>query len=338
MKKTMANLVDRYLHSVWIILPGEQREDILAELREDIKSQLDEREEELGRPLSEDEIAAVLKKRGHPSLVASRYLPQKFLIGPAIYPVYLFVLKLVLLWVIIPGFALTAPILYATAGNSAMMAVLTRLPIALFSAFGVITLIFVASERSWIACIRKAWTDWDPRTLPPLPALPLQDRLPRSTAIGEIIAGVFWTAVWLYLAGRGFTLDILNTHCVFPSAWRAVFWPELALLVAGIVIASVLTFQPGLLRAYSITRIVIDCGGILIAVVLFIPGAVLTMTAPQLSAESLVHAQYGVALGLRIAWVAISALLFVDMLIQIARLRRSRAKPPAWQMNSALSR
>ncbi len=338
MKQTMADLVDRYLHSVRITLPGEQREDILAELRQDIDSQLEEREQELGWTLSEDDIAAILKKRGHPSFVASRYVPQRYLIGPAMYPIYVFVLKLVLLWVIIPGFALTAPIVYATSGNSAMLAVLTKLPTALFSAFGIITLIFVACERSWVAGIHAAWADWDPRKLPPVPVFPPPDRLPRSAAVGELISGVFWAGVWIYVASHGFSVNFSGVHCSFPRIWREVFWPELGLLLAWTVLAGIVVFKPEHVRLYAIARIVIDCGCTIVTAVLFFAGgAAVAISGPQLPAEALARAQYGVALGLRITWISVIVLFLIDMLVQIARLRRSRSKP-AWEMNSALGR
>lgn len=334
----MKSLVDRYLHAVSIVLPGEQREDILAELHEDISSQLEERQEELGRDLNDDEIAAVLKKRGHPTLVASRYLPQQYLIGP-LYPAYVFVLKLVLLWGIIPWFVLTAPIIYATSGNSAaaMFKVLTKLPVALFTAFGVITLIFAVCEKAWVGSMLAAWSNWDPRKLPDVPAYPPRDRVLRSTSVGELISGVFWTGLWLYMAVHGFSVDILGVHCSLPGIWREVFWPELVLLGAGIALGVILLTKPELVRAYAITRISIDCGAILVAAVLFFPGAAVAISGPQLSAEAVAHAQYGVALGLRIAWISLTVLFLVDMLVQIARLRRSRSTP-AWGMKSALSR
>jgi hypothetical protein len=333
----MADLVGRYLHAVRTLLPSEQREDILAELREDIRSQLEEREGELGRPLSEGEISEILKKRGHPSMVASRYLPARYLIGPALYPLYLFVLRLVLLWVIIPGFALAAPIIYATSGDSAaaMLDVLTKLPSALFSAFGAITLVFVAIERSWIPGMRPAWSDWDPRTLPHVPTLPPSDRVPRSASIGELISGIFWTGVWLYLAGNGFSVDFANVHCSLPAVWRGLFWPQLILLLAGIALAGIVAFKPERARVYSTVRIVIDCGGLIIATMLLRAGTAVTAAAPQFSTEKLAQVQNGIRLGLRVSLISIAALLLVDMLLQITRLRPGRSKP-AWEMKSAL--
>jgi hypothetical protein len=49
--KTM-DLLDRYLAAVAALLPKTQREDIVAELRDTLLNQMEEKEAELGRPLT----------------------------------------------------------------------------------------------------------------------------------------------------------------------------------------------------------------------------------------------------------------------------------------------
>src|SRR6476659_3808761 len=95
-------LVDRYLHAVEFWLPKEQQKDILAELGDDIRSQIEEKEHEAGRKLTDPEIEALLKQRGSPFRVASRYLPQRYLIGPAFFPLYTLVLRAILLFYLLP--------------------------------------------------------------------------------------------------------------------------------------------------------------------------------------------------------------------------------------------
>src|ERR1700752_1570407 len=86
-------LLDRYLKAVKFWLPSDQKQDIIAELSEDLRSQIDEKESELGRALNNAEIEAILKKSGDPMLVAQRYLPQRYLIGPALFPIYWLILR-----------------------------------------------------------------------------------------------------------------------------------------------------------------------------------------------------------------------------------------------------
>ena len=70
-------LLDRYLQAVKFWLPKSQRENMIAELSEDIRSQIEAKEAELGRKLDEGELEVVLKRLGHPLLVAERYFPPR---------------------------------------------------------------------------------------------------------------------------------------------------------------------------------------------------------------------------------------------------------------------
>jgi len=63
-------IVDRYLQAVKAWLTADQRDDILAELSEDLRSEVEEREAALGRPLGERETQALLEQRGHPLWLA----------------------------------------------------------------------------------------------------------------------------------------------------------------------------------------------------------------------------------------------------------------------------
>jgi hypothetical protein len=88
------DLVNEYLRAVAALLPKAQREDIIAELRDTILTRIEEREGDLGRPLTDDEVEAVLREIGHPVVVAARYRegPQH-VVGPTLYPYWLFAVK-----------------------------------------------------------------------------------------------------------------------------------------------------------------------------------------------------------------------------------------------------
>ena len=77
------DIIERYLEAVAAQLPTEDREDIVAELRDLILSRVEAREEELGRTLSDEEKEAILHEIGHPLIVAARYRKgPDSLIGP----------------------------------------------------------------------------------------------------------------------------------------------------------------------------------------------------------------------------------------------------------------
>src|SRR5215470_17047319 len=88
-------LLERYLKSLSKLLPVDQREDILRELSEDIRSEIEDKQSELGRNLTDAEHLELLKRRGTPLQVAAGYSQNKGtlafgpqLIGPVLFPFY----------------------------------------------------------------------------------------------------------------------------------------------------------------------------------------------------------------------------------------------------------
>src|SRR6266850_1559460 len=105
-------LLERYLQAVRTYLPMSQQEDILKELRENLRGQIEDRESALGRALNEDELAEILKKHGHPLLVATRYRQSRQLIGATLFPFYWLVMKIILAIVGV-GYAVSVLVLIA---------------------------------------------------------------------------------------------------------------------------------------------------------------------------------------------------------------------------------
>src|SRR4051812_26455396 len=100
-------LFNRYIESVKSYLPERQRDDIVRELAEELRSQVADKEAELGRTLNEIEVAVILKNFGHPMVVAGRYLPRQHLIGPAVFPFYWYTLRQAL-WITVLVYSVIA--------------------------------------------------------------------------------------------------------------------------------------------------------------------------------------------------------------------------------------
>src|SRR5215471_8678811 len=84
--------LERYLRNVATGLPETQCEDIVRELREDIQSEMEDKERKLGRALSDAEQMTVLKARGNPFVLAAHYRQDdrsvafgRRLIGPVLF-------------------------------------------------------------------------------------------------------------------------------------------------------------------------------------------------------------------------------------------------------------
>src|SRR5271170_3532869 len=248
MTKPSTDLIDRYLQAVGFWLPRDQKQDILAELSEDLHSQLEDREEEHGRALTESEVADLLKKRGRPIFVAGQFLPQQNLIGPALYPIYVFVLKIVALCYLIPWLAVWLGILifnrvqWATHLSGEWHSLGTLWTI-IFTQFGIITVVFAVIDR--VSVKSPCISDWDPRKLPKVKIETSTKR--RYNAVCGIVAGIFGL-LWLLAIPEYPFLIIGPAAYVVKAApvWQTVYWPLVALSVAGIFEHVVRLLRPDL--------------------------------------------------------------------------------------------
>jgi hypothetical protein len=204
-------LLERYLNAVRRHLPWLRQDDIVAELRANLEAQLEDKEAELGRPLTKAEAEAWLKQFGSPLQVAARYQRQQYLIGPALYPIYSYVLRLVLTWVtVIYVIANAVTIAASNQGGASILEAALRLPAMWLINAGIITLIFAAIERGGVRFPEKLdalgrmdgpmTASWPPLDLPPAGASGGDWAKPRSftRALLEVFAGGVFLA-WLLL-------------------------------------------------------------------------------------------------------------------------------------------
>jgi len=227
-------LLDRYLQAVRFWLPKAEQQDIIAELSSDLHSQIEDRETELGRPLHEAELEAILKKSGNPILVASSYRPPTQLIGPALFPIYQFVLKVVLLWILLPVFLfIVGPSIVLTSPHRAlaMLQTLGDWVRAEIFAAAIITIVFAVLERTQARL--KLVDKWDIRSLPPVPKQPQPpSRIQSVFELVFAIIGLFWLLLVPY-----FPFLILGPAAAFLKAspmWDTFYLPVVLLTLLGL--------------------------------------------------------------------------------------------------------
>ncbi len=146
-------ILDRYLKNVGTFLPSAQKEDILRELAENIQSQIEEKEGELGRPLTDAEHEAILKAVGHPLVVASRYRHDqrsvsfgREIIGPVLFPAY----QRVLAWNLSVAFGIILIVfgcLLVAGGGVTVQGAISVVFYQFLIQFSVITVIFGLVDR-----------------------------------------------------------------------------------------------------------------------------------------------------------------------------------------------
>ncbi len=236
-------LLERYLTAIKFWLPKAQRDDIAAELGANLHEELDDRAAAAGRPLTDEEIAGILKEHGSPALVASRYQHEnprvtfgRQIIGPLLFPFYWIALKATLALLLIPAIV---PALVWNANfnpNREIAHVFYRVAELALPALFVVTIIFALIDLALRRFhLLERWTsDWDPRALPTPSG---QKRLVRrsSSIAGIIVQSIF--IIW-WMGHSSLPIFVFNksgAHLQFASLWASLHLP--VLLIAFVCLA-----------------------------------------------------------------------------------------------------
>lgn len=237
-------ILDRYLQAVKFWLPSSQH-DIVVELRDDIRSEVEEREMSLGRSLDEGEWEAVLKQRGRPLLVAEKYLPQRSLIGPVLFPAYWFVSKIVIVCYLAPWIAVWMALLIwspqyrAEHLGPAVFRDLLGLWVNGWVAFTIPTIVFAVLER----VKRQDWlvNDWSPKRLPPVRDT---QRISRANSGFEFIFCLIFGVWWLRILWTLSVFDAGGVKVTLSPGWHKFFWAFLALGIVNTSLSAVNFARP----------------------------------------------------------------------------------------------
>lgn len=318
------DLLNRYLQAVKFWLPRAQQDDIIAELRDDIRSEVEERESELGRGLNDSELEAILKQRGRPLLVAEKYLPQRSLIGPALFPAYWFVLRLVLSWYLVPwALVLIGWVIFRANDRVHQVApsVLSTLWTSALGAFAVVTIVFAVLDRAK----NKNWLihDWSPRKLPPVRD---SERISRAGSAIELIMGVIFGTWWLKVVWNLTIFDNDSFKISLAPAWHAFFWAFLPWVVVSMALSGVNFVRPYWTRARHAVKATLSfAGAIILAYVMKIqPMAMVTYPSAGPEKQILLAINLGLSSTFAIA-VVINVVIGCIELWRMYRMNRKRS-------------
>lgn len=234
------DLLERYLQAVGQYLPASSKYDTLAELRANLLAQMDAMQEETGLPLTEDEIAGVLKQHGRPELVAARYLPHQSLIGPELFPSYLLTLRRVLPAVVLIYAVVHLIALVVDTGNPhlglGIVQAVVQFPPVLFAFWAWTTLAFAGFEYAvgrWGVSVPSV--SWDPARLPPLDAEPKQNK--RAARVADVVAHLL--GVLYVLAVPYYPYLILGPGAGYLNHSTVGLRPEWHLFYLGILLLAI---------------------------------------------------------------------------------------------------
>ncbi|KQW82349.1 HAAS signaling domain-containing protein [Brevundimonas sp. Root1279] len=302
------DLIDRYLTAVAAQLPVNEREDIVAELRDLILSRFEDRESELGRALTDDEKEAILREIGHPLVVAARYRKgPDSLVGPELFPYWLFGVKAGLLLMLAiqgvvllinlvsgpsEGGQLVAQAFHGFFGSALTLIGAATLTAAIFEHYGVrpkfltqwrvkdLGAFGLSDPAAWGASMSSsqgAKSAWAAPRAPKAPHWPGGEYLFSFLAVGVFV--LWWVGV-LRFPGL-LHIELRGEDAVVSGApiWAVLYGPILLYAIAQMAVDLASLARPYAVRMRAAAQIVIAGVGFWLAWTLFQAGHWLTLSA-----------------------------------------------------------
>ncbi len=230
-------LLDRYLQAIKTFLTGKNQDDILLELRESLLSQMEEKEQSLGRPLTNDETEAIIRESGPPFMVAARFGPHRSLIGPELFPFYWLALKVLLFVALVAQLIESSIRVFVNSDASSLLAIPRNL---LFEAVWITGVFAIVEYALSFANVKAKKIQWNPKSLPKLRRdTKVASRIESVAAIIFGLAGLVWLRTLpnsLVLAGQP---DI-----TFAPIWSMMCRFFVLLAIAAVVRGIVLLIRP----------------------------------------------------------------------------------------------
>ncbi len=323
-------LLERYLQAVREYLLRNRRDDIVKELGDNILSQMEDEAASLGRPLTQAERAAILKQHGHPLVAAARYrrLPLQQLIGPALFPLYWYMLQAVVFFV--AAFHVVLAVVLALSTGSVVQAMVTAWGsfwLWALAAVGGLTIAFGLVEYFGGGKIPFTET-FNPFELPEVK----KSSPSGGNSMTELVMGGLFLIAWPIFLHSATPAFARSSPVRLASAWWYFEVPMLLVVALGMAAAYVALFRPQYPRLRAALRLVSDLGGV-VTFYFFVlqgefvvanPGAAARLSDPVHLGNHVFTAgqvaNYAVALAPLIALIV----FFFDALLEAARLLRAR--------------
>ena len=309
------DLLERYLRAVGQYLPEATRQDTLLELRANLEEQMEAQAEERQRPLSEADVADVLRAHGRPHTVAARYLPQRWLIGPGLFPHYLLTLRKALPFVLLLYLLARALDLITKTERPPTMDTIVGAALGVFPTlllfWGSITLVYAALQfwHDRYGGATSANGTWDPTKLPPLRGGVGQYK-PRSRAgrVADLVVHCLWMAYVLIaprhpflLIGPG-TLYMFSLNARYAPALYQFYVALVVLLVVQLGV-KIVALVNGSSRWLQLMEFATQVAGVAVFGILAFAREYFVPVGGNASSDMLAGLNHALSLGFRIALV-----------------------------------
>ena len=335
-------LIDRYVREIGRKLPQKTRTDIEKEIRSAVEDMLDDRSKKESRAIDEDMTVAVLKEYGNPETVAASYLPERYLIGPQLFPIFWLVTQIVFavlttLTVIAMGFALFGD--YGSPAPAEFWGDFFKLLGQYFSgmmaAFGNIVLVFALIQRfatGWDFNDKDEEKDWNPRDLPDVEDVDQVSVAGTVTEIVFLVLGLIlfnfypqYIGIYGFSEKGSFFAPILSDAFFGYMPWINLLWGLQFALNVWLIQQRRWQFGSRLLS------IIVKAGGAALAYVMLVGPSIVGLTPEVLMTEMSFSADAAQSLALIIAQVVKFALIIsiiagaAEVVSTLVKMARGRA-------------
>ena len=314
------NLLERYLDALRWTLPKAKADDILAELRDVLTMRVEDREEALGRSLTDEEMSALLKDFGHPLVVASRYRPQQWLIGPDVFPFYKFVLRIVLAIVICVQVTIVAAryLFGGGMGEQILGPALGGAWMSVLTSVGIVTLVFAGLER--LDFPANHLRSWKPEQLPP----PNDGRQSVWESLFELTAGIFFLTWWVGFIHLPWTAGGYGFRIEPTPVIAQLYWPILGLIIAKLAHSLIAWLRPAWRLVRGTLAAASMIAGLGLLAMIYRAGHWATIVPTGMPANQAVDLDHAINLSLSIGIFAIGAVWLWQCVVWGWRLTRGR--------------
>lgn len=236
------DLIDRYTAEIARYLPPATRAQVTADIGGELRAQVRATEAHNGRAMTEEELAALIRMRGHPYVLAQPYRTGRYLlIGPSVLPQYWHTLRTTLTIAFLAIVVLAGVL---AAGGQSPAALASYVSVYLRLAFYLVIVVSIAFAVIDIVQGRLLLKkEWDPRALG-APAVESSTATGAGSLADVATSGVFlvwWLMIphypWVLLGPGARYFD-------FSDGWRAAYGPVTACFAVSLAVHVLAIVRP----------------------------------------------------------------------------------------------
>ncbi len=314
------DLVDRYVAAVRRHLPANKQDDIVNELTDDILSQINDKEGEIGRPLDIGEQEELLKHYGHPYVLAMRYRPQQYLIGPALFPFYFPAMKIAMAMAFAVQLIAAFSIGFSQQAPERILPHIMRFPgVALQVAFWV-TVTFAVAD--YFQTKLNIFDKWSPRTLPKVTRPASSPK--RVSLVIEVVANILFIAWWVAIPAYPFLmLGPAASFLTLSPSWARLFYVAMLPAIGSTILIVGALARPGWMWMARLRPLVVGVLGLVVVSVALNAG---DLVAPAQQTPELARLVQGINQVTTLVLVVIALITMAQVLVEVYRLVRAESR------------